>query len=85
MQQQNEQYEVIDTKLTVWEEFHTTIISRIPIEYEHLPVRMDVNCPNCKLEGQYHWQTPDKLRLEFYCPCCNITWTVFKKEIKRKD
>jgi Zn finger protein HypA/HybF involved in hydrogenase expression len=42
-------------------------------------IRMDINCISCNQEGQYYWQTKDKTRLEFYCPNCNITWTIFQK------
>ena len=45
-------------------------------------VRIDVHCILCDMEGQYWWQSKDKSRLVFYCPSCNITWSVFKKEAK---
>ena len=47
-------------------------------------IRMDVNCISCNQEGQYWWQTPDHTRLEFYCPNCNVTWTVFVKPKETK-
>ena len=40
-------------------------------------VRMNVSCAVCGMEGQYWWQVPVELRLEFYCPSCNVTWSIF--------
>lgn len=59
-----------------------TALSKTPISFEGLDCRPDVSCPVCLLEGQFWWQSNDKTRLEFYCPKCNTTWSVFVERIK---
>lgn len=72
--------EILKTEHAVKSDYTWAILSRERINETNLKVRLDISCPKCDQEGQFYWQIPDKTRLEFYCPNCNITWTIFKKE-----
>ena len=74
--------EILKTTKDIWYIYEVTILDTVRKSLEHFPVRMDVDCPKCQTQGQFWWQTFDHTRLEFYCPSCNITWTIFRKEIE---
>ena len=74
------QHELIKTHQAVGRTYEYTIIDHTPKSNYSEHVRYDVSCPFCALEAQFWEQSKDKLRLEFYCPACQLTWAVFVTE-----